>query len=164
MEGEIDIRPLFSAELPILDDMVYESIFLPEAVGPLPREIIYMPDIHIYIRDFGQMKDDYCLVAVLGGKVVGAVLARILAGEPKGYGHVDSETPELAIALYEEYRNRGFGSLLMKQMIATLKSKGYNRVSLSVNKANHALKLYRKLGFEPVVENKEDYIMLLRLK
>ncbi|GHT43563.1 hypothetical protein FACS189438_1020 [Bacteroidia bacterium] len=110
------------------------------------------------------MKDDYCLVAALGGKVIGAVWARILAGEPKGYGYVDGQTPELAIALYKEYRNRGFGSLLMSRMIADLKEKGYGRVSLSVHKANYALGLYRKLGFEAIVESEEYYIMLLRLK
>ena len=153
MEGEINIRPLFPEELAVLDDMVYESIFLPEGVEPLPREVIYLPGVNIYIRDFGQMKGDTCLAATCGGKVVGAAWARILAGEPKGYGYVDSQTPELAVALYKEYRSRGIGSLLVKQTVAALREKGYTQVSLSVHKANYALGLYRKLGFEPFEEN-----------
>lgn len=40
-----------------------------------------------------------------------------------------------------------------------LKDKGYKQVSLSVQKANYAVKMYRKAGFEAVDEKEEEYIM-----
>ena len=79
------------------------------------------------------------------------------------YGHIDGETPSLAISLYEEYRHLGLGTALMKEMLQFLKNKGYKQTSLSVQKANYAVNIYRKVGFEVVKENEEEYIMVCRL-
>ncbi len=76
------------------------------------------------------------------------------------YGHIDEETPSLAISLYKEYRNLGIGTAMMKEILAQLKAHGYSRVSLSVQKSNYAAKLYLKVGFEIVRENEEEYIMV----
>lgn len=79
------------------------------------------------------------------------------------YGHIDDDTPSFAISLYEEYRNLGIGTALMEAMLKLLKSKGYKRASLSVQKANYAVNMYRKTGFEVIDENEEEYIMVCRL-
>ena len=39
------------------------------------------------------------------------------------------------------------GRQLMKEMMKMLESKGYHHVSLSVQKANYAVRMYLKLGF-----------------
>lgn len=44
-------------------------------------------------------------------------------------------------------------------MIAELKVQGYKKASLSVQKMNYAARMYRKIGFEIVGENDEEYIM-----
>ena len=67
------------------------------------------------------------------------------------------------ISIYEEYRNLGIGIALMKTMLQFLKNKGYKQISLSVQKANYAVNMYRKLGFETAKENEEEYIMACRL-
>ena len=54
------------------------------------------------------------------------------------YGHIDDETPSLAISLYKEYGSFGIGTAMMKEILTLLKSHGYSRVSLSVQKANYA--------------------------
>ena len=51
----------------------------------------------------------------------------------------------------------------MKEMLEFLKDKGYKQTSLSVQKANYAVNMYRKLGFETVKENEEEYIMVCQL-
>ena len=51
----------------------------------------------------------------------------------------------------------------MNEMLRILKSKGYKQASLAVQKANYAVKMYKKVGFEVVDENKEEYIMLCHL-
>jgi ribosomal protein S18 acetylase RimI-like enzyme len=159
----LQIRPILSNELPVLADFLYEVIFQPEGAEQLPHNIIKVPEIDIYIRDFGKAKDDYCLIADLDGKIVGAVWIRILAGEVKGFGYVNDKTPELAISLLKEHRNKGVGTLLMKRMIILLKEKGYEQVSLSVTKTNYAVKMYKKSGFEIIEENKRDDLMILKL-
>jgi ribosomal protein S18 acetylase RimI-like enzyme len=151
--------------MPLLEDLLYEAIFQPEGADPLPRDIIKRTEIDNYIRDFGQRRGDFCMFAELNGKTVGGAWLRILDGDPKGYGNVDSETPELAIAVFREYRNLGIGRGLMNNIIdLTFHSRGYKQISLSVNKANYAVKMYRKLGFETVRENEEDCVMVLKRK
>ena len=78
------------------------------------------------------------------------------------YGHIDDETPSFAISLYEEYRNMGIGTALMRDMLELLKNKGYKQTSLSVQKANYAVRMYQKVGFEVIDENEEEYIMVWR--
>ena len=79
------------------------------------------------------------------------------------YGHIDDETPSFAISLYKEYRNKGIGTALMKEMLIRLKKEGYKQASLAVQKKNYAVKMYEKVGFEIYDENDEEYIMLCKL-
>ena len=109
-----------------------------------------------FLEDFGKKKDDFCLVADCEGKVVGAVWVRIM----NDYGHVDDRTPSLSISLYKEYRSKGIGSHLMREMFRLLESKGYSRGSLSVQKANYAARMYLKLGFKVINETEEEFVML----
>ena len=152
------IREIRENEYSILSDFLYEAIYIPEGMEKPPKSIIEQPELQVYIADFGKA-DDWCLVAEVKEKIVGAVWTRIM----NDYGHIDDKTPSLAISLYEEYRNLGLGTALMKTMLQLLKDKGYKQTSLSVQKANHAVNMYRKLGFETVKENKEEYIMVCRL-
>ena len=79
------------------------------------------------------------------------------------YGHVDEDTPSLAISVLEEFRQCGIGTVLMQQMLTALKQQGYPQVSLSVQKENYAARMYEKLGFEIVEDKEEEYIMVHRL-
>lgn len=75
-----------------------------------------------------------------------------------------NHTPQFAISLLEEYRNQGIGSRLIITIIDHLLKSGYNQASLNVKKENYAVKLYRKMGFEIIKEEDEDYLMVLKLK
>ena len=149
------IREMKEEEIPLLKDFLYEAIFLPEGVEPPGREIVEKPELLVYYEGFGSGEADYCLVAEDENMVVGAVWTRIM----NDYGHVDDDTPSLAISLYKEYRGRGIGTQMMKQILILLREKGYKKVSLSVQKANYAVRMYEKLGFQTVNENDEEYIM-----
>ena len=150
------IRKIKKQEYPLLDNFLYEAIFIPEGIEPPPKTIIASPELQVYVEHFGALKDDWGLVAEVDGKVVGAVWVRIM----NDYGHIDDETPSLAISLYKEYRGFGIGTAMMREILALLRSHGYSRVSLSVQKANYAAKMYFKMGFEIVRENEEEYIMV----
>ena len=152
------IREIRPEEIPALDDFLYEAIFVPEGCPPPPRSIIENEDLQVYVRDFGKMADDRCLVAEVDGKVVGVVWTRIM----DDYGHIDNQTPSLAISLYKEYRNRGIGTQLMCSMLEKLKADGYKSVSLSVQKANYALHMYRKAGFLSVSDRGDELLMVCR--
>ena len=153
------IRELKQDGNKVLDTFLYEAIFIPEGVSAPPKDIINQPDLQVYVKDFGKNKGDLCLVAQVGDKIVGAVWVRIM----NDYGHIDNETPSFAISLLKKYRNYGIGTELMKQMLTKLKLEGYKQVSLSVQKMNYAVRMYRKIGFEIVDENDEEYIMICKL-
>lgn len=91
------IREIKEEEYPILSDFLYEAIFIPESMEKPPKAIIEQSELQVYIADFGK-EDDWCLVAEVKGKIVGAVWGRIM----NDYGHIDDETPSLAISLYGE--------------------------------------------------------------
>ena len=153
------IRPLSETEYPVLADFLYEAIFISEGAAPPPRDIIYKPELQVYIMDFGQRKGDIALAAEADGNIVGAVWGRIM----NDYGHIDDDTPSLAISLYKDYRGKGIGTALMRAIIAAYAEKGCKRLSLAVQKANYAVKMYEKVGFKTVFENDEEYIMTVNI-
>ena len=153
------IRALRAKEKELLKDFLYEAIFIPEGEEAPVKDIVEIPELKIYYEDFGRGAADHCLVAEDEGKVIGAVWTRIM----NDYGHIDDETPSFAISLYREYRGLGIGTKLMRGMIDLLKEQGYKRASLAVQKANYAVKMYKKVGFETVDENEEEYIMVCSL-
>lgn len=155
---DYQIREIRENEYPILADFLYEAIFIPKGTRKPPKSIIEQPELQVYIADFGK-EDDWCFIAEVKGKIIGAVWVRIM----DDYGHIDDDIPSFAISIYEEYRNLGIGTTLMRTMLQFLKEKGYKQTSLSVQKENYAVGMYRKAGFEVVSENDEEYIMVCKL-
>ena len=153
------IRTILEGEDSLLKDFLYEAVFVPEGAPAPPKSIINQPELQVYIAGFGKKKDDIGLVAEVNKKAVGAVWVRIM----NDYGHIDNNTPSFAISLYKDYRGFGIGTVLMKEMLRILKDRGYKQASLAVQKANYAVRMYQKTGFEIVDENEEEYIMLRRL-
>ncbi len=158
MKGNV-IREIRSEEIPLLNDFLYEAIFIPEGVPAPPRSIIENEDLRVYVRDFGKKADDRCLVAEVEGKVIGAVWTRMM----NDYGHIADGIPSLAISLYKEYRHKGIGTDLLREMLQLLRRDGYPQVSLSVQKANYAFRMYLKAGFEVLKETEEEYLMVCKL-
>lgn len=102
---------------------------------------------------------DKALIVEVDGNIVGAIWARIM----NDYGHIDENTPSLAMSVLKAYRGMGIGTLLLTQMLLAEKAAGYAKISLSVQKDNYAVKLYRKAGFTTVKETTEEYIMVADL-
>ena len=153
------IREMTAQEYPLLDDFLYEAIFVPEGVEPPSKIIITAPELQVYVKGFGASKDDFALVAEVENKIIGAVWVRIM----NDYGHIDDKTPSLAISLYKKYRGQGIGCSLIKEMLSLLQTHGYKHVSLSVQKANYAAKLYQKIGFRIIKEIGDEWIMTYNL-
>ena len=153
------IREILPEEISMLDDFLYEAIFVPEGLLAPPRSIIENEDLQVHVRDFSKLPNDRCLVAEVDEKVVGAVWTRIM----DDYGHIDNQTPSLAISLYREYRGHGIGTALLSRMLDLLRRDGYSKVSLSVQKANYALRMYEKAGFKTVADRGEEVLMVCEL-
>lgn len=156
---DCNIRTMKPCEYPFLDEFLYNAIFIPQGVEPPPKNIILNEDLQVYVKDFGLKASDVAVVAEVNGKIVGAAWARIM----DDYGHIDNDTPSLAISLIKEYRGLKIGTALMCELLDKLRTMGFKRVSLSVQKSNYAVNLYKKVDFSIFNENEEDYIMVCNL-
>lgn len=153
------IRDIESDEIPLLTEFLYEAIFQPQGAPKVPRTVLQEPMIWAYADRFGSRIGDFCRVATVGGVIVGAAWSRLGCS----YGKVDASIPELAISLYPEYRGRGIGSRILESLLNSLCENGYEQVSLSVDKTNYAVSMYRKFEFETIVEREHDYLMVKHL-
>lgn len=148
------VRHIREGEWPLLEDFLYEAVYVPEGFeGEVPRSVVYDdPKCRAAFEGFGTLPDDRAVVAVVSGEAVGACWVRTT----DEYGHIDDATPSFSISLYRPYRGQGIGSAMMRTLLEELHDAGYERASLSVQKANPALRLYERLGFGIVGDGADD--------
>ena len=151
------IRKIKENEIDLLNDFLYEAIYIPEGATAPPRDIIYDPELRVYVEDFGNRDGDICYVAEIDSRIIGAAWVRIM----NDYGHIEEGVPSWAISICKDYRGQGIGAALMKAVLHELKAQGYDRTSLSVQKENPAWHLYKRLGFTVIEETDQEYIMVL---
>jgi len=157
---KIELREITTAEYPLLEDFLYGALFLPFGTEPPSRDVIFQPEIFIYIEGFGSKYGDCGVIAEAEEYgVVGIAWTRIIPA----YGHIDNETPELAVSVVSECRGQGIGTALLTKLFSSLRERGFKRTSLSVQKENPAASLYQRAGYEILYENDEDYIMVKQL-
>ena len=159
------VRAMQESDHVCLNEFLYQAIYIPKGVSLPPRSIINEPDIFVYIKDFGTQPGDLGVVAQQNGQIIGAAWTRIIPA----YGHINDETPELAISVLPEFRGYGIGTKLMKKLFDVLRNNGYKKTSLSVQKDNPAVRLYQRLGYEMSGERldhagQEDYLMIKKLR
>lgn len=138
----IELYFLRSSEHFIVKELLHYAARLDESGETLDDH----PYLEQYHHNYGNLSGDIGVYALVDNKVAGGAWVRLL---PEGFGHVDAETPELAFAVLPEYRNRGFGSKIMEQLISEV-SKLYPQMSLSVREGNPVIRLYERLGFTKV--------------
>lgn len=103
---------------------------------------------------------DYGLVAERDVPL-GAAWYRTYTEEEHGYGFVDVSVPELSIAVIASHRHQGIGRLLLVGLIEASEVQGHAALSLSVNIANPARRLYESVGFQ-AVETRDSGMTMVR--
>lgn len=137
-----------------LRDMLHHAYYWRERV---PGSLVSR-----YVRGWGR-PGDTAVIALEGGFPVGAAWFRLFRVDEPGYGFVDEETPELAIAVVPSKRGHGIGDELLQALLAKATAGGYGRLSLSVEPGNPARKLYERHGFTVVEERPEAWTMVAEL-
>lgn len=149
------IQLISKIDVPFLWDMLYEirSVRCLREGKVLPsRDILKMPELAKYVQNWGRTGDKGFIATSTDNQApIGAAWYRLFKEDDKGYGYVDDATPEIAIAILPQYRNKGLGQVLMLHLLEQAKSDSYQQISLSCGLTNaNALHLYQKLGFEKV--------------
>ena len=71
MTSDITVREIAKPDYPLLEDFLYHAIYLPPGALPPPREIIFAPELFIYLENFGGL-DDCGVIAEKNAAVIGA--------------------------------------------------------------------------------------------
>ena len=153
------IRTLYPSEYSLLEEFLYQAIFVPKGQQPPPRSVLQSPALRVYVDGFGQSPHDRAFAAVAEGRVAGAVWVRIM----DDYGHVDSETPSFALSLLPEFRGQGLGTALLHAMLDQLRQAGYAQASLALQKDNYAARMYQRAGFQIPRQTEQEFIMVFPL-
>jgi GNAT superfamily N-acetyltransferase len=148
------IRRGGAQDLRFLRDMLHHAYYWRERV---PGSLVSR-----YVRGWGR-PGDTAVVALDGGFPVGAAWYRIFSADEPGYGFVDEQTPELAIAVVPSQRGKGVGEQLLLALIERARQAGYESLSLSVEPGNPARQLYERHGFRVVDEGAEAWTMVAPL-
>ncbi len=160
----IDFAAIGPRDRGVLEDMLYEALFIPPTgEARPPRSVLDLPEIARYAAGWGR-PGDFGLVARGGGEAVGAAWFRIFPSGERGFGYVDERTPELSVAVRPESRGLGVGAGLLERLCGRARDCGFDRISLSVDVRNPAVRLYRRLGFEVVAEANMAYTMVKDLR
>ena len=149
------IRHAGAQDLPFLRDMLRHAYYArwgDEADVPLER----------YVAGWGRPGDS-ALVAIDEFQPVGAAWYRLFEAAEPGYGFVDEETPELAIAVVPSRRGRGIGDALVEALCERARTDGYRALSLSVERGNAPLvSFYEQHGFVVVGDATDHTLTMLR--
>lgn len=153
------IRSIEVTDEPFLWKMLYRALFIPPGATPLPKEIIFQPELAKYVENWG-LDGDRGLIAVLEDErtLVGTVWLRRFKSNNPGYGYINDSIPELSIAVLPKYCGRGIGTKLLTKLLSQVKDR-YSAVSLSVSPNNPAFRLYCRLGFKVIIRQNDSLIM-----
>ena len=159
------IRSAESSDESILEEMLYFALWVPPGAEPFPRGITSEPELRPYFEQWGAGPADLGFLALeeLGGAALGAAWLRLLV-EPRGYGFVGNDIPELSVSVVPSARGCGIGSRLLDELIHAARQKEHPAISLSVSANNPAVSLYHRLGFTPVHASDDSIVMWLQLK
>ena len=156
-------QELETSDEPFLWEMFYQSIYVSPDEPPLSRDVLSLPEIAMYVANWGLEGDlGFKAIHEIDKTPVGAIWVRQFKEKNKGYGYVDDDTPEIAMAVEKAFRNQGIGFALLETLFCQLRKDGVKSVSLSVSLANPARNLYKRLGFSDIGHVYDESITMIR--
>ena len=117
-----------------------------------------------YVKGWGR-PGDTVLIAIDDGFPVGAAWYRLFRRDAPGYGFVDEETPELAIAVVPSRRGRGIGEALLEALVERARADGYSRAQPERRARERGARvLLRASTASRVTEDGDEHSLTMRRK
>jgi ribosomal protein S18 acetylase RimI-like enzyme len=152
------VRRGSAQDVRFLRDMLHHAYYWKERkpdAGPGP--------VQLYVKAWGR-DGDTAVIAIVDGFPVGAAWYRLFPSAHPGYGFVNEQTPELAVAVVPSARGKGVGSALLETLLERARADGFGGLSLSVDRLNGAaIALYERHGFARVEERDDSLTMVALL-
>lgn len=140
---------------------LYYAITVPPGAPSPDPEIVKLPELACYVKNWMNRPGDLGFVATENGRHIGAAWIRIWSESEYGYGYIKATIPELSISLLPEYRGKGIGTRLLELLLNDV-SKEYEAVSLSVASYSPAIRLYIRNNFRIIKKTHEDSFTMIR--
>ena len=159
----ITYRKLDRGDIDLIKEMLFLALFIPPGSEPFDRSIIEDASLSKYWVNWGNHHLDLGVVANDDQNAIGAIWGRSFSRSNPGYGFINRNTPEISMAVIDEYRGRGIGTNLIRMITQHYSAIGVQNISLSVDSRNRAMNLYKRLGFKSYQQNGHNITMRLRI-
>jgi ribosomal protein S18 acetylase RimI-like enzyme len=159
----LHLRQAHTTDRQLLRTLLFEAAFWrPNAARPELDEALAAPELRRYLDDFGR-RGDLGIIAEEDGYPRGAAWWRCFSRSSPGYGFIDEATPEISIAVEPGHRQRGIGTALLHALHDQARTQRIDRLSLSVERDNPAVALYRRVGYQTARTDQFTFTMLIEL-
>ena len=105
----------------------------------------------IYTDFYGLTTKDLGLYALVDNEIAGAIWSREL----------DSDVPQMCLAIVEKFKGQGIGSFMMEQFLQEAAAL-YDAVSIDISAKPKSMKFYENFGFER--KNSDNFLMVKQLE
>ena len=159
------VRPAVQADGAFLGDMVVEAANWRQGGGARPKhQLLTEPEHSRYVSGWMRPSDAGFIALDGAGDPIGAAWYRLLPRSDPGFGYVGTGVPELIIGVRPIWRAHGVGRALLQALTQQARADGYARLSLSVERDNFAVTLYRSEGFAVTQSGMGRDTMVKRLR
>lgn len=159
------LRPASAADAAFLAEMLTLAIDWQPATAPRSVAAVRAdPLLARYVDGWPRTGDSGVIATDDDGTPIGAAWYRYFTATAPGYGFVSPTIPELSLAVAPQARGVGTGRQLLASLLGVARNQGLTRVSLSVDRANPARRLYQRMGFTISSSNGGSLTMTIDLE
>ena len=157
------VREIRSDELNKMEEFIYLSMEQNNKNFSFSNDYYKASFCKTYYESFGKNDGDNCLVAIMNCEIVGMVWTSILSSKVKDDKCAVDNTLEINIAICKQYRRSGIGTRLIINMFDYLRKKGFNKVSVCVQKGNELVQWFVRMGFQILKKRESEFYMMANL-
>lgn len=164
MPASFRLRAAVQGDGAFLGDMVVEAANWRAGAARPRHEVIASADHSRYIAGWMRPGDAGFVAVDEHDAPIGAAWYRTFPRTDPGLGYVGTGVPELIIGVRPIWRAHGVGRALLQSVCAHAAAEGFARLSLSVERDNYAVTLYKSEGFAVTQPGRGRDTMVKRLR
>jgi acetyltransferase len=149
-EAKIFLRPLKEMDGSLLSELfakLSQATIVLRFLSPLHN----LPEKLVYQFSHVDYKKDFTLVALTDVGPSSSII-----GVSRYAYDSESEQPELAVVVRDDWQGKGLGSILLSRVIDIGRKNGFSRFGALINPENQTMiNIFKRLGYEYKIHNKE---------
>ncbi len=158
------IRAATNSDARVLSDMLVEASNWNIVTARSRVAVLEDPRVNRYVAGWPRSGDFGSVAVDSHGSPIGACWARLFPLDAPGSGFVATGVPEITLGVNAQWRAQGVGRALLKAIAKQAVQAGHQRLSLSVDRANFAQRLYISEGYVTVESSERADIMVCALR